>query len=264
MEAAAAKRALSLDWLIPRADEPGADLARRTQLRISASLLMANLLGAVILFAIGVWVLPSPPDAGDEGEIRLVNLIALVCFFVLVTPVAITMGRRRLRRASDWLLEDRQPTPDERRAALRLPRRIVLMTGAIWLLATVLFGVLNAAYSLESGQRIAISVLLGGMSTCVFVYLLAERQLRPIAARALAAGVGERRLGPGVKTRAFFSWALGTGVPIFGLGMIALSALVEEDFTRDQLRSPCSPWARSRSWSASTQRCFRRGPWPTR
>ncbi|HEY8000467.1 MAG: adenylate/guanylate cyclase domain-containing protein [Vicinamibacteria bacterium] len=225
-----------LAWLIPDDDEPGADLARRTQLRISVSVLGANLLGAAIVFAIGVWVLPNTtPGVDDESEARIVNLIAVVGFFALVTPFAITIGRNRLRRASDWLLEDRQPTADERRAALRAPRRIVLITSIIWLLATVVFGLLNATYSLESGQRVAISVLLGGMTTCALVYLLAERQLRPVAARALAAGVGGDRLGPGVKTRAFLTWALGTGVPIVGLGMIALSTLVEEDFTRVQL-----------------------------
>ena len=105
----------------------------------------------------------------------------------------------------------------------------------IWLAAAIVFGVLNAADSLEAGRRVAITIVAGGLVTCAFVYLLAERQLRPIAARALAAGIGDRRLAPGVKTRAFGSWALGTAVPILGLMAIALSALIEEDFTREQL-----------------------------
>jgi len=235
VEAAAAKRVLSLAWLIPRADEPGADLARRTQLRISFALVIANVLGAAIVFAIGVWVLPNTTAPEDETEIRIVNLVALAIFFAAVTPIAITLGRRRLRRVIDWLIEDRDPTPEERRDALRAPRRIIRMHITIWLLAMVVFGVLNATYSLESGRRVAISVLLGGMTTCVFVYLLAERQLRPIAARALAAGVGDRRLGPGVKTRTFVAWALGTGVSLVGLWLIGLSALVDDDFSRDEL-----------------------------
>jgi adenylate cyclase len=235
VEVATIKRSLPLAWLLPRADEPGADLARRTQLRIGISVLIANVLGAAVVFAIGVWALPSSTGDAVESEVRLTNLVAIVAFFAVVSPIAMTVGRRRLRRASDWLLEDRSPTEEERRAALRAPRRIVLLTALLWLLATAVFGILNATYSLESGQRVAISVLLGGMTTCSFVYLLAERQLRPVAARALAAGVGGSRLGPGVKTRALLTWVLGTGVPIVGLGMIALSALVEDDFTRDEL-----------------------------
>jgi adenylate cyclase len=231
---ATTKTSLPLRWLIPRADEPGADLARRSQLRIAVAIVIANVLGAAIVFAIGVWLLPSTGGA-QEGEIRLVNLIALVAFFLIVTPIAIMIGRRRLRRVNEWLTEDREPTTAERAAALRGPRRIAGVVAVIWLLAMIVFGVLNATYALETGRRVAVSVLLGGMTTCVFVYLLAERQLRPIAARALAAGVGDKRLGPGVKTRTFVTWALGTGVPIFGLALIGLSALVEQDFTRQDL-----------------------------
>ena len=223
-----------LAWLIPRADEPGTDLARRTQLRLGVSLTFANFLGAAIVFSIGVWVLPTETGDASEGEVRIANLILLGAFFLVGTPIAITLGRRRLRRANRWLLEDRVPTVDERRTALRMPRRIVALHAWMWGLGTVAFGVLNGTYSLEAGQRVAISALLGGLTTCVFVYLIAERQLRPISARALAAGVGDRRLGPGIKTRTVFTW-LATAVPIVGLAMIALSALVEGDFNRDQL-----------------------------
>jgi adenylate cyclase len=195
---------------------------------------MANLLGAAIVFSIGVWVLP--PDVGvDEYEQRIANLIVLGIFFLIATPIGITVGRRRLRATNTWLLEDREPTADERREALRMPRRIVALHAVIWILATIVFGILNGTYSFESGQRVAISALLGGLTTCAFVYLLAERQLRPIAARALAAGVGDRRLGPGIKTRTVMVWALGTAVPIAGLGMIALSTLTEGDFSRQEL-----------------------------
>ena len=231
----AASRRNPLAWLIPRPDEPGADLARRTQLRLTVSLVMANVLGAAIVFSLGAWVLPDAKTDASGSEATIVNLIAVAVFFAVVSPIGIAVGRRRLRRMAGWLLEDRVPDPEERRQALRMPRRVVAIHAVIWLLATVVFGALNATYSWELGQRVAISVALGGMTTCVFVYLLAERQLRPVAARALAAGVGDRALGPGVKTRAVLTWVLGTAVPIVGIAGVALSALIEEDFDRDQL-----------------------------
>src|SRR5688572_23286829 len=113
---------LPLAWLLPRADESGRDLARRTQLRISFAVVAANLLGAAIVFAIGVWVLPSEENDPDESEVRIVNLIALAVYFAIVTPLAIVYGRRRLLAAIDWLRGDREPTAEERRAALRAPR----------------------------------------------------------------------------------------------------------------------------------------------
>jgi len=75
----------------------------------------------------------------------------------------------------------------------------------------------------------------GGVVTCAFVYLIAERQLRPAAARALAAGIGDRRLAPGITTRTLVAWAIGSAVPAFALVLTAISTLVERDFGRDQL-----------------------------
>ena len=83
-----------------------------------------------------------------------------------------------MRQAGTWLLEDREPTPSERVDALRMPRRIVAMHIWIWLAAAVVFGALNAADSLEAGRRVSLTIVAGGLVTCAFVYLLAERQLR--------------------------------------------------------------------------------------
>ena len=228
------RRSRALGWIFPQPDESGRVLALRTQVRLSLSLVLANMIGATIVFAIGFWVLPFDRD-NDSGASLVANLIAVGVFFLVVTPIATKTGGRQLRETGRWLLEDREPTESERIDALRMPRRIVAMHMRIWFAAAIVFGTLNAVDSLEAGQRVAFTIIAGGLVTCAFVYLLAERQLRPIAARALASGLGERRLGPGVKTRAFGAWALGTAVPIVGLIAIALSALIEADFTRDDL-----------------------------
>jgi adenylate cyclase len=225
---------MPLAWLIPRPDESGRDLVRRTQVLLTVSLVGANLIGAAIVFAIASWLFPYPP-VDDPGTARIANVIALGAFFLVVTPLGVRWGRRRLEDARAWLEEDRAPTAEERRLVLRSPRRIVTVHLVIWSLAAITFGVLNATFSFELGQRALITIALGGLTTCAFVYLLAERQLRPAAARALAAGVGEGRLAPGVKTRALLAWALGTGVPILGLILVALSTLTQEDYNADEL-----------------------------
>ncbi len=227
---------MPLPWLIPRPDESGRDLRRRTQVLLTVSLVGANLVGAAIVYAIASWVFPYP-DVDDPGATRIANVIALGAFFLVVTPLGIRWGGRRLADGRAWLEEDRAPTPEERRIVLRSPRRLVAVHLGIWSLAAVLFGALNAFFSLELGQRVAITVAFGGLTSCAFVYLFSERQLRPTAARALAAGVGvgEDRLAPGVKGRALLAWALGTAVPILGLILVALSTLTEEDFSADQL-----------------------------
>ena len=223
-----------LRWLVPREGEPGRDLVRRIQLVLSVSLIGANLIGMAIVFAIASWVLPFP-EVDDPTTARIANLIGVAAVLLIAMPVGTWWGLRRLREARNWLAADREPTAEERQFVLRGPRTIVAVHMVMWGLSALLFGALNAAFSLELGQRAAMTILFGGLTTCAFVYLLAERMLRPAAARALAAGVGDRRLGPGVKTRAFLAWALGTAVPIVGLMSIALSTLVEKDFNATEL-----------------------------
>jgi adenylate cyclase len=221
--------------LVPQPGESGADLIRRTVVRMTISLSVANLVGAAATFAFGNFVLPYP-EVDDPGEARLVNLVVLGAYMLIGIPFGTWWTLRRARPAREWLLADREPSDEERRLALRAPQRIVYVHVVLWGLAALFFGALNAiVFSGELGQRVAMTIALGGVITCAIVFLLSERQIRPIAARALAGGVGDRRLGPGIKTRAFIAWAVGTGVPALGLALAALSTLIEDDFTKRDL-----------------------------
>jgi adenylate cyclase len=228
-------------WLIPRPDEPGRVLGKRIQVTLTASLIGANLIGALIVAALGLLVLPSP-KIEDEATANAVNLAVAGVYLLVFMPLGSWWGLKRLRKARAWLEEDRDPTDEERRTVLRGPRRIVVVHVFIWTFAALLFGGLNvwlaggsAAERMEAGIRVASLIAFAGLVTCAFVYLISERQLRPAAARALAAGIGERKLAPGVKTRILLPWALGSAVPVFGLVTIAISTLAEKDFTRDEL-----------------------------
>lgn len=230
----ARKLRLPLAWLIPRANEPGRDLARRVRLLLVVALLGANVVGGAIVVALGVWVLPYP-DVDDADAARTLNLVAAGAYLLVFSPVGAIWGLRRLRKARIWLEEDRPPTPQERRVVLRGPRRILLVHLVGWSLAAIVFAGLNATFSAEAAARTAGLVALGGLSVFAFIYLISERLLRPLAARALAGGIGERRLGPGIKTRMLIAWALGSAVPVVGLMTIAASTLAERDFDRTEL-----------------------------
>ena len=162
---------------------------------LTASMLGANAIGVLIVVTFATLVLPLP-DVENNSDARLVNAIATGAYLLVVTPFGVWWGLRRLREAREWLEEDRTPTPEERRIVLRGPRRIVVVHVVLWGLAALFFG-LNLAYSAESALRLASLIVFGGLSTCSVVYLISERQLRPAAARALAAGIDERRLAPG-------------------------------------------------------------------
>ncbi len=235
-------RRLPLSWLIPREDEPGRVVAKRIRLTLIVSLVGANLIGALIVAALGLLVLPLPKEIEDDATATAINLAVAGVYLLLFMPLGSWWGLKRLRNARAWLEEDRTPSDEERRAVLRGPRRIVVVHIFIWTFAAFLFGGLNvwladgsATDRLEAGVRVWGLVAFAGLVTCAFVYLISERQLRPAAARALAAGIGDRKLAPGIKTRVLLPWAMGSAVPVLGLIVVAISTLVEGDFKRDEL-----------------------------
>jgi adenylate cyclase len=234
VRASAASRLPVVGWIFPDPDEAGSSLLRRLRVSLIASLTAANLVGAGVVFAFASVVLPLP-EIADPGEAGLVSGIALACYMLAGVLIGTWWALRKTRPAIEWLVADREPTADERRLVLRAPRMITFVHGVLWSLAALVFGGLNAAFSLELGQRVLITVLLGGLTTCAIVYLVCERQLRPAAARALAGGLEDRRLAPGIRTRSFLAWALGSAVPVVGVMLVALSTLVEHDFSETQL-----------------------------
>ncbi len=225
---------MSLGWFVRRDDRPGVALERRTRLRLLLFILGANAIGTLIVFALAAWAFPLPP-VDDVGTVRLVNLIVIV----IEVPIGLLFGTRRvLRRLSPvraWLESDRPPTDEERRILLRAPLTIAQVQALEWLIAAVVFGILNATFSLELGQRAAITIALGGVTAAAVTYLVAERLLRAASARALELNPLDHPVAPGIGTRTLVAWAVGTGVPGLGVVLVAISTLTEEDFDADQL-----------------------------
>ena len=219
---------------LKRPTDRSVERAVRLLTLIAASI--ANLIGTIAVFVISAWVLPPDVPAGNDDNLITTNLVVAAIYIAVVIPVTAWVAIRRTRKGRLWLLEGRNPTESEQRNLLRSPMTVAVLVGAGWMLAALLFGTLNAiVYSLELGTRVGVTVALGGLVTSAFAYMFAERLLRPAAARALAARPLEKPALPGLVGRALIAWAIGSGIPLFGLTMIGLSALVEEDFDQTQL-----------------------------
>lgn len=224
-----------LAWLTPSKDVSGRAIVRRSRLLLFAALTMANLIGAIVVFAFANWALPLP-DIEDPGEAQLVNLAVLGAVMVAGVIIGTVVITRRFRRVRDWLAADREPTAAQRYSLLRAPYRVAFVHAVMWASAAVIFGVINlVAFDPELGERVATTVLLGGVTTSAIAYLLAERVLRPAAARALASDVPDRPVRPGIRGRALLAWIVGTGVPVLGLLLVGLSTLTEGDVSADEL-----------------------------
>ncbi|HWI71901.1 MAG TPA: adenylate/guanylate cyclase domain-containing protein [Baekduia sp.] len=201
------------------------DLERRLAVPYGVLMVGANVIGAVIVFALIRWVLPLP-DVDDPGHVQRVNVLWLVGYLAFAVPAGTIWVLWLLRPVLAWLREDRPPTAAEQRLVLLTPARELVVHGALWALAAAVFTIINARYSGELALLVAITVGLAAAATCAVAYLLAQRVLRPVAARALADSVPDDPALPGITTRILLTWALGTGVPVLGVTLVGASELL--------------------------------------
>lgn len=202
----------------------GSALWRAERAAVTLVVVTTNLVGVAAVVLLAVFVVPLGP-AAQVGPMQAVDLPVAAGYVVAAVVAGVWIGTVSLRRLRSWLVEDRPATAVERRSVLRAPLRLFVVQAVLWVLAAVLFGALDASYVGVLALRVAVVVALTGMSTAACAYLLTERLVRPVAARALAGGDLEEVGVPGVTARAVLAWALGTGVPISGLAAVGILGL---------------------------------------
>jgi adenylate cyclase len=202
------------------------------RIALAVVVVFANLGGAVVVFALAAWVLPEGPLV-DPGRVRTLNLVAFGLYMAVAVPIGLLWGRRRFRlRPGEADAEQRRA----RRMVLYGPLRLVTVQGVLWALAAIVFLLLNLPYSLRLAASVGETIVLGGVTTCALAYLLSERILRRTAAKVLTAHPPQPRRGlPGIVVRSLLFWALGTGVPVVGLMVMAVSALAHGDVPASRL-----------------------------
>ena len=217
-----------------RPDDSGRTISRRLTLLMAPAITLANAAGGTVVLFLAVYVVPLP-DIEDQSAALVANFIAFGVFLGFACAVGVVWGYRRLSPMRAWLRADRVPDEDEQRLALRAPRRILLVNGFLWVLAVVVFTTVNFYFSSGLALVVAIVVSLGGMTTTAVAYLISERLLRPVVARALSQRPLQRPVTAGIVPRALAAWALGTGVPVFGLVLVAIASLSGFDVNETQV-----------------------------
>ncbi len=206
-------------------------LSLSIRLLLSFAVVVANVVGAAVVLVLAAFVLPRS-NIADPAGVRLVNVAVLGAFFLVAIPLGIAWGRRR------FVVGRRTRDPDRRARTLVLagPKRIVQLLSLLWFAALVLFAVLNVRYSPRLAFSVSATIVIGGICTCAMSYLLAERILRRTAARVLSGQPPKRRrLLTGVMVRTVGFWVLGTAVPVIGLMVAGLVALLYGDTSATQL-----------------------------
>jgi adenylate cyclase len=218
----------------PNSGSSGEQLARDIQRRMALKGWLTSGIGALVVCASVGLMVPIFLDSDERLSMVLLNVpIALACF--VLTGIGITMvSYRYCARAFPWLIEGRAPNDHEYRLTLKLPEKGALITAGGWGCGVLLFTALNLHYSPGFALAVGTTIWLGGETTSALNYLMDERNLRPITARALAAHLPEKPVTPGVRGRLLIAW-VASAVPVLGLLLFAMVGLTNADVDTDYL-----------------------------
>src|SRR3954454_4387566 len=154
-----------LDRVGPESVRGGPAIFRRTRVLLVVAVVVANAVGAGVVFVFSAWVAPHPTVSASTKHVILANFALLAVFLPLALLVGTLWGTRRLRGARAWLEEERDPDEEERGVIVRAPARITMVVAVLWLVGAVAFGGLNATFSGKLALVVAVTVLLGGVTT---------------------------------------------------------------------------------------------------
>ena len=208
---------------------------RRAMWRMAYVIPLANLCGAIDLFLFLWYVFPLPEGVSNSAEVREANTIAFVGILAATFLVCSYRSKRMAQPIADWLDSGKPADPDLVRRVLRHPLDQSLLSAQAWVLSAAGFGVLNATFSTQLGALVAAAILLGGLTTCGTLYLLTERALVPVSARALAGTTPRKPALPGVDFRVLASFGVTTAGPLLALMAIGIAVLVGVPLEHDKL-----------------------------
>jgi adenylate cyclase len=204
------------------------------QRALERRILVANAV-AVLFVAAYLVTVGRPVLRGGWLVAAAVGLGQAVVLLGLLGFIAIRYSRRFVTGASAWVAEGRQPTPAERRVALRLPWTIGILPLPFWLIAAVVIAAWPQTGDAGDRVRIFVGIALGGILTCTLCYVLVERANSELRALVLAGAAPDEHGAMTLRLRLLVVWALTSGIPFVG---IALTPVVRSPQSRVPLGVP--------------------------
>lgn len=198
---------------------------RETWARVYRWRMLATLYTAVTRYGyVTIWVIPSGVISIDVAPDDRPMILAIVAVTgAAMAVVSRAQSRRAFAGVGSWLDRGGPATAAEQRELLDQPRRQANGTLAYWA-AGGLIAAVNYLWLFEPDVVTAALVALGltvlGAHAAGFTYLLTERTLRPLAARALSSSIPDRLTILSVRNRFLMAFVLGPGVTIIGIGLV--------------------------------------------
>ena len=196
----------------------GAELRDQTFKRwvLGAAVVSAGgggIVGVFLAFAAPIVLSPA-----DTQALLMRGGTVLIVFLAVAVPVMLRVRRHRFAVSTAWLTEGRPPTPEEQRMTLGASGEAVRLSAAVWGVGAVIFGSLALSQQVSTAVYIFSVVALGGTSTSAVWYLIVERVMP------------DRRFGQTIGRRLVMAWLLATGVPLFGIAVLAVGYLADVGF----------------------------------
>lgn len=191
--------------------------ATAVAIAVTTRLIVANAVAA--LFVAAYLTVTDDVDGTGWGWTIGLNAVFYGIAIVVFSLASIVRGKGLFADSWRWLDDGTRPTPEETRRLLRQPLRIGLFPLRYWALAAIGTVVVNLVVGSSAGRTIfvVVTVLEGGLVAALLGFLLGDRTLRPVFAEALAGAAPDAPASLGTGTRLVLAWALGAGVPLFGI-----------------------------------------------
>lgn len=221
-------------WLLGRVSE--SQYLRRIRIRIQ--FIMTVVIAGTNLIGIGMAILlvtvayPVPSVFTDAP--RWLTYGVVPAYIVTALVFGTYWITRHTMRKLRWAIREYRPTRDDERNVFLVPWRVSVVVLTLWGVAAVLLTTLYGLTDSVFIPIIAFTVGICGILVATCCYLCTEFALRPVAAQALAAGRPPQRFAAGIMGRTMMVWLLSSGVPILGIALTAVFALVLKNLTMTQ------------------------------
>ena len=214
----------------------GAALAAAMKRRLTWYGLFSNGAGAVFVLLFLLYLGPSRISDAEFDALIERSIPAFIVFMLVALPFGrYWSAMLPFRPIEAWLQAERPASVEERAAVLRYPLVWAGRSAVVWAVGAIMFAAINVSLGWVNTVGIAAMVGLGGLASCSLQYLVVERLIRPVTARALAGGAPPKNPAPGVSARLTMAWTLATGVFLLGMGGLALSYLVDDDIDETRI-----------------------------
>ncbi|MDG3010327.1 HAMP domain-containing protein [Rhodococcus sp. D2-41] len=187
-------------------------------------MLVTNALGGALVILFLFYVLPLPREDRVLRD-HPWTWIVIVIYLVIAAGISVVAAGIMLRPVARWYLRGGAPTRQEQSAAMRAPLNQSLVHLALWIVGGILFTAMTYSLIPETAVAVMVTVCLAAVANFGGSYMLGERILRPVAARAMSEGEFAADLAPGVWVRLMLTWGLGTLVPVIGIIALCVTQL---------------------------------------